>query len=181
MSGTLRDVVECLIFISTEPLPLEKMKDLLDEYPSEDIEKALDELLESYRSNERGLQIVSRGGGYLFVTKPQYDPWINKFLRDEKRSKLSPAALETLSVVAYHQPVTLAEISAVRGVDASHSLKTLLYKKLVKITGRKKSPGKPLIYRTSEKFLQHFGLNELKDLPTQEEISKILDEEKTTD
>jgi len=178
MSVSLREVVECMIFISTEPLPLAKIKTILEEYPGEDIENALEELLESYNSNERGIQLVQRGGGFLFVTKPQYDHWINKFLRDEKRSKLSLAALETLSVVAYHQPVTLAEISAVRGVDASHSLKTLLYKKLVKITGRKKSPGKPLIYRTTEKFLQHFGLNELKDLPTQEEISKILDEEK---
>jgi segregation and condensation protein B len=89
--------------------------------------------------------------------------------------------METLSTVAYHQPITLAEISALRGVDASHSLKTLLQKRLVKIVGRKKSPGKPLIYRTSNRFLSYFGLESLKDLPTETEIAKILDEEQPSE
>ena len=95
----------------------------------------------------------------------------------ERRSRLSSAALETLSAIAYHQPITLAEISALRGVDSTHTLKTLLQKGLVKIVGRKKSPGNPLIYRTSEKFLSYFGLNSIKDLPSPEELSKILEEE----
>ena len=94
---------------------------------------------------------------------------------DEKKAKLSHASLETLSIVAYHQPITQAEISAIRGVDASHSLRTLLHKKLVKIIGRKKSPGNPLIYRTSKRFLIYFGLDSLDDLPTQEEIEKIIE------
>ena len=95
----------------------------------------------------------------------------------DKKTRLSPAALETLSIIAYNQPLTLAELSGMRGVDSTHALKTLLLKRLVKITGRKKSPGKPLIYRTSNKFLSYFGLNSLKDLPTTEEIEKILEEE----
>jgi segregation and condensation protein B len=99
----------------------------------------------------------------------------------DKKTRLSPAALETLSIIAYHQPLTLSEISAMRGVDSAHSLKTLLLKRLVKITGRKKSPGKPLIYRTSNKFLSYFGLNSLKDLPTPDEIEKILVEEQTNE
>jgi segregation and condensation protein B len=89
--------------------------------------------------------------------------------------------LETLATVAYHQPITLAEISALRGVDTTHSLKNLLQRKLVKITGRKKGPGRPLIYRTTERFLAYFGLDSLKDLPSEEEITKILDEEKILD
>jgi segregation and condensation protein B len=95
-----------------------------------------------------------------------------------KKAKLSSAALEALSAIAYHQPSTLAEISAIRGVDSSHTLKTLLQKKLIKIVGRKKSPGGPLIYRTTDKFLAYFGLTDIKDLPSPEEISKILEEEK---
>jgi len=82
-----------------------------------------------------------------------------------------------LSIIAYHQPVTLAEISSLRGVDTTHTLKVLLEKKLVKIVGRKKGPGRPLIYRTTDRFLSHFGLNSLKDLPSQEEISKIIEKE----
>ena len=138
-------------------------------------------MVESYASNDRGIQIIQAAGGYLFSTKSEYDSWIRRLLSLEQKSKLSHAALETLATVAYHQPITLAEISALRGVDASHSLKSLLQKKLVKITGRKKSPGRPLIYRTTDKFLTYFGLNNIKDLPSEEEILKILDEEKILD
>jgi segregation and condensation protein B len=135
----------------------------------------------SYASNERGIQIIQAAGGYLFSTKSEYDQWIRRLLSLDQKSKLSHAALETLAAVAYHQPITLAEISAFRGVDATYSLKTLLQKKLVKITGRKKSPGRPLIYRTTEKFLSYFGLNNIKDLPSEEEILKILEEENPVD
>jgi segregation and condensation protein B len=103
---------------------------------------------------------------------------VRRLLKIDKKSRLSSAALETLSVIAYHQPITLSEISALRNVDSSYTLKTLLQKKLIKIVGRKTSPGKPLIYRTTERFLAYFGLNSLGDLPTEEEISKILGEEK---
>jgi segregation and condensation protein B len=137
--------------------------------------------LESYASNDRGIQIIQAAGGFLFSTKSESDQWIRRLLSLEQKGKLSHAALETLATVAYHQPVTLAEISALRGVDASHSLKSLLQKNLVKITGRKKSPGRPLIYRTTDKFLTYFGLNNIKDLPSEEEILKILDEEKILD
>ncbi len=176
MTSNLKNILETLIFISIEPLPFEKIRTLLSDFPSEDIQKALEELVQDYNLNNRGIQIVQVAGGYMFSTKIEYDPWIRKLLRVEKTNRLSMAAMETLSTVAYHQPLTLAEISAFRGVDSSHSLKTLLQKRLVKIIGRKKSPGKPLIYRTSNRFLSYFGLESLKDLPSQEEISKILEE-----
>ncbi|MFC2158475.1 SMC-Scp complex subunit ScpB [Acidobacteriota bacterium] len=181
MIQTLKEIIESLIFISLEPLSLEKLKSVLTDYKGEEIDEAVNELLETYASNERGIQIIPSAGGFLFTTKPEHDLWIRKLLRNERRNRLSPAALETLSVIAYHQPITLAEVSAIRGVDASHSLKTLLIKRLVKITGRKKAPGKPLIYRTSDKFLTYFGLNDLKELPSQEEIARILDEEEKQD
>ena len=177
MTSNLKNILETLIFVSIEPLPLEKIRTLLTDFAPEDITETLEELVQDYAQKNRGIQIVQVAGGYMFSTKIEYDPWIRQLLRVERKNRLSIAAMETLSTVAYHQPVTLAEISAFRGVDSSHSLKTLLQKRLVKIIGRKKSPGKPLIYRTSNRFLSYFGLESLKDLPSQEEISKILEEE----
>jgi len=175
MNNRLKTIVEALIFISQKPLTPEKIKDVLQEFPPEEIDQAIEELLQSYSSNERGIQIIKSAGGYIFSTNPEDDHWIRRLLRIERKNKLSPAALETLSAVAYHQPITLSEISALRDTDSFHTLKTLLQKKLVKIVGRKKSPGRPLIYRTSHEFLSYFGLESLKELPSQEEISKILE------
>jgi segregation and condensation protein B len=181
MTARLRDVIESLIFVSLEPLNLEKIKSICTEYSDKEIEDAVQDLVASYASNERGLQIIQAAGGYLFSTKSEYDQWISRLVSLDQKSRLSHAALETLATVAYHQPITLAEISAFRGVDSTYSLKTLLHKRLVKITGRKKSPGRPLIYRTTDKFLTYFGLNNIKDLPSEEEILKILDEDKNVD
>lgn len=181
MRTRLKDVIESLIFVSLEPLNLEKIKSICTEFADEEIEDAIQELVESYASNDRGIQIIQAAGGYLFSTKSEHDQWVRRLLSLEQTSKLSHAALETLATVAYHQPVTLAEISALRGVDTTYSLKSLLQKKLVKITGRKKSPGRPLIYRTTDRFLTYFGLDSLKDLPSEEEILKILDEENPLD
>ena len=170
MRARLRDVIESLIFVSLEPLTLEKIKSICTEFSDNEIEMAIQELAENYASNQRGIQIIQAAGGYLFSTKSEHDQWVRRLLRLEQKNKLSRAALETLATVAYHQPTTLAEISALRGVDTTYTLKTLLQKKLVKITGRKKSPGRPLIYRTTDRFLTYFGLNSLKDLPSEEDI-----------
>lgn len=177
MKNRLKNVIESLIFISLEPLTLDKIKDILKEFPEKEIEKAVEELLTGYNSNDRGIQILQSAGGFLFSTRSEYDSYVRRLLRSERKYRLSPASLETLSIIAYHQPVTLAEISAIRGVDSSHTLKTLLEKKLIKISGRKKAPGKPLLYRTTDKFLIYFGLNSLKELPTEEEIESLLEEE----
>ncbi|HEK86008.1 MAG: SMC-Scp complex subunit ScpB [Candidatus Saccharicenans sp.] len=178
MNEQLKAILEVLIFISQEPLTLNKIKEVLGEVPEEELDSALQALQQDYADSRRGIQIIQSAGGYLFATKPEHDQWVRRFLQIEKKSKLSSAALETLSIIAYHQPITQAEISAIRGVDSTYSLKTLLQKKLIKIVGRKKAPGNPLIYRTTERFLQYFGLNSLDDLPKEEEIAKILEEEK---
>ncbi len=177
MNIPVKTIIESLIFISLEPLSKEKIKGILAEFSPEEIETALLELTTDYNSPGRGIKIIEVAGGYLFSTQPELDSWIRRLLHSNRKSKLSPAALETLSTIAYNQPITLAEISSVRGVDASHALKTLLQKKLIKIVGRKKAPGKPLLYRTSDRFLRYFGLNSLEELPSAEEISKMLEEE----
>lgn len=178
MTPGLKEIIESLIFISLEPLPLEKIKEVLSDFPEPEVDQATQELLQTYATNERGIQIIQTAGGYVFSTRPEFDPWVRRLLKIDKKSRLSGASLETLSVIAYHQPITLSEISVLRNVDSSYTLKTLLQKKLIKIVGRKNSPGRPLIYRTSERFLTYFGLNSLEELPTEEEISKILGEEK---
>lgn len=179
MAPGLKEIIEALIFVSLEPLSLEKIKETLTEYPPEQVEQTLQELLRDYATSERGISIIQSGGGYVFITQRDFDPWVRRFLKVDRKSKLTSASLETLSIIAYHQPITLSEISALRNVDSSYTIKTLLEKKLIKITGRKKSPGNPLIYRTTERFLAYFGLNSLEELPTEEEIAKILGEDTT--
>lgn len=176
MSEDIRSIIEALIFVSTEPLTPEKIKEVLAEVPPEKIDQALKELQEIYEKNNRGLCLLQSAGGYLFATRPEFDPWIRRLLQIEKKSRLSQAALETLAIIAYHQPVTSSEIAAIRGVDSTGTIKTLLEKKLIKIVGRKSSPGRPLVYRTTDKFLLYFGLNSLEDLPSEEEIARLLEE-----
>jgi segregation and condensation protein B len=181
MAPALRDIIESLIFVSLDPIPLDKVKETLADYPPAEVEQALQELLQATSSAERGITIIQSGGGYVFTTRSEFDPWVRRFLKIDRKSKLSSASLETLSIIAYHQPITLSEISALRNVDSSYTIKTLLEKKLIKITGRKKSPGNPLIYRTTERFLAYFGLNSLDELPTEEEIARILGEDRTVE
>jgi segregation and condensation protein B len=181
MSSDLKNIIEALVFISQDPLTLDRIKAVLEGASADEIQAAVEELLQDYASAGRGIQVVRAGGGYILSTRPDHDRWIRRLLQIERKNKLSSAALETLSGIAYHQPVTQAEISAIRGVDSSYTLKTLLEKKLIKIIGRKKAPGNPLVYRTSDRFLQYFGLNSLDELPSEEEIGKILQEEKSSE
>jgi segregation and condensation protein B len=181
MSNPLTPILESLIFVSQEPLTLDKIKTVLEDVPPEDLQAALDELAAGCEPEGRGVRIVRTGGGFVFSTKPEHDRWVRRLLQIERKNKLSTAALETLSAIAYHQPVTQSEISMIRGVDSTYTLKTLLDKKLIRIVGRKKAPGNPLVYRTSERFLQYFGLNSLDELPTEAEIAKILQQENGTE
>lgn len=181
MTPGLKEIIESLIFISLEPLTQEKIKEVLADFPAAEIEQALEELQQGYEAGQRGIKISQTGGGFIFSTRPECDSWVKRLLKIDRRSKLSSAAMETLSIVAYHQPITQSEISTLRNVDSSYTLKTLLQKKLIRIVGRKNSPGKPLIYRTTDRFLAYFGLNSLEELPTEEEIAKILGEEKNLD
>lgn len=181
MNNSLKNIIEALLLVSQEPLTVEKINAVLEGSKTDEIKSALTEISRELSGPDHGIQIIEMAGGYVITTKPEHDAWVRKLLQVERKNRLSTAALETLSVVAYHQPITQAEISAIRGVDSSYCLKTLLEKKLVKIVGRKKAPGSPLIYRTSEKFLQYFGINALEELPSEKEIEQILEEEKAVE
>jgi len=181
MTPGLKETIEALIFMSLEPLNIEKAKEVLGDFPAEEVEQAARELQADYAAPGRGIQLTQTGGGWVFVTRPEFDAYVRRLLKIDRKSRLSAAALETLSIVAYHQPITLSEVSALRNVDSSYTIKSLLQKKLVKIVGRKKAPGNPLVYRTTDRFLAYFGLNSLAELPTEEEIARILGEDKTVE
>jgi segregation and condensation protein B len=181
MNSPLKNLVESLIFVSQEPVTMERLQAVIEGVPAADIRAAVDELVADYSADGRGIHIVRVGGGWLFSTKPDYDREVRRLLQIERKHRLSSAGLETLAAIAYRQPVTQSEVSAIRGVDSTGAMKTLLEKKLIKIVGRKKAPGNPLVYRTSDEFLLYLGLDSLAELPSEAEIAKILEEEKAVD
>ncbi len=169
-------VVEALILASESPLSLEKICAILDGVDKADVQDALTQLMNGYTERQSGIIIQEVAGGFQFRTRPEMSVWVKK-LKGTKPATLSPAALETLAIVAYRQPIVKAEIETVRGVDAGSQLRNLLDKKLIRIVGRKDVPGKPIIYGTTKKFLEVFNLKELADLPTMRELKEITEQQ----
>jgi segregation and condensation protein B len=169
----LKAVVEALIFASPEPVTLKTLGRLLDAEPKEDIEAAIAALKADY-DRPGGLQIVEVAGGYQIVTRPELHEWVRRLFHERTTQKLSVAALETLAVIAYKQPVTSPEITEIRGVNTAGVLGTLIERKLIRIVGRKQVVGRPFLYGTSREFLERFGLNDLSDLPKVEDMSELL-------
>lgn len=139
--------------------------------PLEDINQAITKLQQKYASNEFSFEIVHVGGGYLFYTKPAYQASIGIMLKQQSKRRLSNSALETLSIIAYKQPITKSEIERIRGVNCDYSIQKLLEKELVEIRGKSDAVGRPLIYGTSPNFMEYFGINDLKDLPTPKDFA----------
>ena len=169
----LKAIVEALIFASPEPVTIKSLVKLLDGESKDDIVQAIDELKEQY-SRPGGLQIVEVAGGWEIVTRPELHEWVRRMFHERTTQKLSVAALETLAVIAYKQPVTSPEVAEIRGVNAAGVLGTLIERKLVKIVGRKQVVGRPFLYGTTREFLERFGLNDLSDLPKVEDMSELL-------
>ncbi len=165
-------ILEALIFASEVPLTLERAAEILSDTEKKEIAALLEELVHQYEVRGGGICLAEVAGGYQFRTRQEMAPWIRK-LRAARPAMLSPAALETLAVVAYRQPLVKSEIDRIRGVDASGALKGLLDKKLVRIVGRKDVPGKPIIYGTTKKFLEVFNLKDLSELPTLRELKDL--------
>jgi segregation and condensation protein B len=168
-------VLEALIFASEAPLTPERAADVLTDTEKKEILSLLEELGREYETRGGGIVLVPVAGGYQFRTKPEMAPWIRK-LKASRPAMLSPAALETLAVIAYRQPLVKSEVDRIRGVDASGALKGLLEKKLVRIVGRKDVPGKPIIYGTTKRFLEVFNLQDLSELPTLRELKDLQDD-----
>lgn len=139
--------------------------------PLEDIDQAITKLRQKYTSDEFSFEIVHVGGGYLFYTKPAYQASIGIMLKQQSKRRLSNSALETLSIIAYKQPITKSEIERIRGVNCDYSIQKLLEKELIEIRGKSDAVGRPLIYGTSPNFMEYFGINDLKDLPTPKDFA----------
>ena len=166
--------VGAVIFASGEPVQPKEIAAAMKDVSVADVKEALGKLEKQYASNEAGLRLEWVAGGVRLATRPEVAEWVRQFFRQRHRTRLSPAALETLAIVAYRQPVTAPEIQAIRGKDPQGSLKNLIEKKLLRILGKKKVIGNPLLYGTSKQFLVHFGLNSLNDLPSMDEFDAFV-------
>lgn len=169
----LKPIIEAMIFAAPEPVTVKTLVKLLDGESKEAIVQAIDQLKQDY-DRPGGLQIVEVAGGYQIVTRPELHEWVRRLFHERTTQKLSVAALETLAVIAYKQPVTGPEIAEIRGVNAVGVLSTLMERQLVKIVGRKQVVGRPFLYGTTREFLDRFGLNDLSDLPKVEDMSELL-------
>ena len=165
--------VEALLFSSDQPLPLGLLADSLESEPAAVME-AIHELSQAFAERGSGIELREIAGGWQFVTTAEQAEWVGRMLRGKRRMRLSRAALETMAIVAYKQPVTKSEVEAIRGVDASGVLATLMERNLVTIRGRSKLVGRPLLYGTTQEFLEYFGLRDLADLPRPEELKALV-------
>lgn len=173
----LKPIVEALLFVSGDPISVDRLRDVISGVDKQEIEAALQELKKEYAESNRGLQVIEIAGGYQLSTRIEMAPWIKEMEKVKAASRLSKPGLETLAIIAYKQPATRAEIEMIRGVDAAGVLKTLMERKLVKIVGRKEVVGRPMMYGTTREFLQYFGLSDLTGLPTLKEFSEVADAE----
>ena len=168
---TVESVIEAVLFASDEPLTPPRLAGIV-ETGVKQVREHIECLNEKYRSQNCAFRIEQIAGGYQMLTLSPYNHWLKKLLRARADGKLSPAALETLAIVAYKQPVIRADIEVIRGVAVGEVLRGLMYKGLVKIVGRAEVLGRPMLYGTTKKFLEIFGLNSLKDLPRVEELKR---------
>ncbi|OGW61072.1 MAG: SMC-Scp complex subunit ScpB [Nitrospirae bacterium RBG_16_64_22] len=172
----IRAVLEAFLFVAPEPLSVDRMADLFDGVDREEVREALTEVRDELEVRDSGLHVVEVAGGWQMVTRPQYAPWVRRLL-SKTPARLSRAGLETLAIVAYRQPVTRAEVEQVRGVDCGGALKTLLERRLVRMLGRMDVAGRPIMYGTTQEFLQYFGLKDLSQLPSLKEFQDMADAE----
>jgi segregation and condensation protein B len=169
----LKSLCEALIFVADEPISAQTISQITGESPQL-VSATIEQLANEYRERGSGLQIRQIAGGWEITTKPEYHEYIRAFLKTKPSAKLSVAALETLAVIAYKQPVTVAEILEIRGVQSASAIKTLLEKKLIVAKGRKDTVGKPMTYGTSKEFLIQFGLKDLSELPSIDDFQDLV-------
>lgn len=169
----LAAVLEALLFVSAEPVSVSRLATAVATVSKAEIEQALKRLEQDLAQDGRGIQLVKLAGGYRIVTKAEYAPWLKRLDKAKAAQKLSRSALESLAIIAYKQPLVRAEIEEIRGVETSGVLRTLLERKLVRIVGRKEVPGRPIMYGTTKFFLEHFGLQDITQLPPLREFKEL--------
>jgi segregation and condensation protein B len=167
-------IIEALLFASEKPLPADRIRAIMKDITPEQIEEAVEALNEKYRNGGHSIAIKKVAKGYRIYTIPDYAEWVKALFSHNRKERLTPQALEVLSIVAYKQPIVKSEIDLIRGVNSEGPVFTLLDRKLITIVGRKPAPGRPLLYGTTKEFLTHFGLNDVEDLPRMEELEIIL-------
>jgi len=184
MDNIYFSIIEALIFASDEPIQPKEIVKAIKEIDGGDvsitegeINSAVDALNEKYTEKESAFKIIRIANGLTFATKPEYAKYVGYLSTEKSKRRLSQAALETLAIIAYKQPITKPEIEMIRGVNSDYMLNTLLEKKLVTIQGRAETIGRPLLYATTDEFLKYFGLNNLNDLPKPREIEEIMKDE----
>jgi segregation and condensation protein B len=183
LSESKRHIIESLIFASDEPLTARQLIDILSSAESggprlrlkeEEVIGHIRELNGEYVRASRSFRIIQAAGGFQFATMPEFAEWLGRMVKEKAKRKLSAAVLETLSVIAYKQPVTKPEIEAIRGVNADYAIQRLLERGMITIVGRSASAGRALLYGTTTGFLKHFGINDLAELPKPREIDEIM-------
>ena len=172
MPDDLKKIIESLLFVSETPLTMEHFKNILEGEETAAIRAAIDGLKTEYEQRDGGCVLKQVAGGYQFRTQGRYNEWIKRLIRPTA-PRLSKAALETLAIVAYNQPIIRSDIEHIRGVDSGGVIRMLMERKLIRVLGRKEIPGRPLIYATTKHFLEVFELKDLKDLPTPKEIEEL--------
>jgi segregation and condensation protein B len=171
----LTALLEAIIYVAKEPVSVDAICKALPGVYRAEVQKMLLELIDSYRGSEHGIEIREVADGFRFSTKPEHHEVLKQFIKAQiPHTRLSLAALETLAVIAYKQPVTVPEIQEIRGVHAAGVIKTLLDKKFIATAGRKEVLGRPILYKTTREFLIHFGLKDLSDLPSMEEFEELI-------
>lgn len=174
----IRKIIEALLFASPEPLTQAKVNGIFNP-DTPNLKEVVLKLNEQYVHNDHAFEINQVAGGFQLVSRQEYEHFIRKMLSKSGRLSLSSAGLDSLAIIAYKQPIGRYEVEAIRGVDSSGVLKTLLNRNLIKIKGRDSGPGRPLLYQTTDKFLEHFGLNRLSDMPKLKEITELMEADPT--
>ena len=169
----LKSAIEALVFVSGNPLSLDRLRGIFEEATAEQIEAQVRLLQQEYIDRGSGLMLAEVAGGFQLATRPELFEWIRKFKTVKTATRLSKPALETLAIVAYKQPITRSEVETLRGVNIGGIMRNLMERRLVKIVGKKDVPGKPMMYGTSQEFLQYFGLKDLSALPTLKEFQEL--------
>ena len=168
----IKQIVESLLFVAEEPLTVERIRNIIAVVTPDEVRSAISDLFDEYETRDGGFYLREVAGGYQLRTRPEYTQWIKRLLQP-KQQRLSKAALETLAIIAYKQPIMRSDVEYLRGVDCGGIMRMLLERKFVRILGRKDIPGRPMIYGTTRHFLEVFDLKDLKDLPTPKEIEAL--------